>query len=339
MTVAGPEVQPVFVVGMNGSGTTMLLDNLGRHPSLYAFPRETRLIPFLIASQQRFGDLDKDDNYRRLWEEVLAINVFEYVNGHKPVPLPENWRDRPRGLASVLDGVFRYFAAREGKQRWCEKTPQHVQHMDKLSELFPKARFIHVIRDGRDSAASFSRRWSRTPELTIYRWKKVVALGRKQGRTLGGERYLEVRFEDLTTEPETWLRKICEFVDVPFDDAVLVSSQPYLNAATRRLDQEQKSGGLQPNSGNWKTCFTKSRQRSLERIAGRTLASCGYETDAPEADRDPPAWQRRYWSARDYTLQYLKEIGLKLTGRIERPWRVILSRPIVAFRQRGENKY
>ena len=125
---------PVFVVGMNGSGTTMLLDCLGRHPALYAFPKETRLIPHLISRLGLFGDLSNDANFERLWGEVRNLGVFRLENGDQPVPLPADWRDYSRSLAAVLDGVFRYFAAREGKRRWCEKTPQHAQHLLVLAE-------------------------------------------------------------------------------------------------------------------------------------------------------------------------------------------------------------
>jgi len=330
--------EPVFVVGMNGSGTTMLLDNLGRHPQLYAFPRETRLIPHLIVNQQKFGDLEKDENFQRLWEEVLGLTVFECVNEYRKLSLPEDWHEYPRSLAGVLDGVFRYFAAREGKQRWCEKTPQHVQHIEQLSELYPLARFIHVVRDGRDAAVSFNRRWYRTPELTLFRWKKVVAEGHRQGQKLGSERYMEVRYEDLTTAPEYWLRKICKFLGVSFNEAVLLSTQPYLNG-TQPHSEGTELGALRSNSGHWKKYFTARKLKSLECIAGSTLASFGYESSKTESDFNPPAWKRRLWSVRDDLGQYLREIGLKLGGRIERPWRVILSKPFVARRQRSENKY
>lgn len=328
--------EPIFVVGMNGSGTTMLLDNLGRHPQLYAFPRETRLIPHLLATQHRFGDLNRDENFRRLWEEVSGLTVFRYVNRQRALPLPENWRDYPRNLAAVLDAIFRYFAAREGKQRWCEKTPQHVQHLDTLASLFPSARFIHVIRDGRDCAASFQRRWHRTPELTMFRWKKVLAEGRRQGQSLGHARYLEVRYEDVTADAEHWLRRICEFVHLPFDAAVLVSAQPYLGGGT---PDDTKRGQLRPNSGKWKQHFSPRRAVRLERIGGSMLSAFGYETSDADSDHDPSPLQRRLWSARDALVQYVREIGLKLGGRIDRPWRLILSRPVDAFRQRRENRY
>jgi Sulfotransferase family len=330
--------EPVFVVGMNGSGTTMLLDNLGRHPQLYAFPRETRLIPHLIATHHRFDDLSEDDNFRRLWEEVLGLTVFEYVNDHQKLPLPDDWQSYPRDLAGVLDGVFSYFARKEGKQRWCEKTPHHVQHISKLADLFPLARFIHVIRDGRDCAASFNRRWHRSPELTMFRWKKVIREGCRQGRMLGKERYMEVRYEDLTTDPEYWLQQICNFLGVPFDHAVLLSAQPYLKTAHLQSG-EKNLGGLKPNSGNWRQYFTPGKISDLEKIGGSTLKSFGYETAFPDSDRNLSKLKRHLLSAKDALVQYLREIGLKLSGRIERPWRVILSRPFIAFRQRGENEY
>ena len=175
ISVLNEQLSPVFIVGMNGSGTTMLLDSLGNHPDLYAYPRETRLIPNLIHNVDRYGDLNNDENFLRLWHAVLGIPAFRGKKYKSPKPpLPANWRDFPRNLAAVLDAVFRYFALTHGKIRWCEKTPQHVQHLQNLHAVFPGAKFIHIIRDGRDCAASFHRRWRRQPELTIYRWKKVI---------------------------------------------------------------------------------------------------------------------------------------------------------------------
>jgi hypothetical protein len=331
---ADRDAGPVFVVGMNGSGTTMLLECLGRHAELYAFPRETRLIPHLIANIGRFGDLQVDANFRRLWDEVRELAVFRLVNGGAPVPLPPEWRTAPRSLAGVLDAVFGTFAARVSKRRWCEKTPQHIQHLPSLAEQFPTARFVHVIRDGRDCAASFHRRWLRQPELTIYRWKKVVARGRTQGAQLGADRYLEIHYEDLTAEPERSLRKICAFLGLPFDVAVLESAQPYLK-------REAAGGGtgLRTNSGKWRSYFPARTARRLEQIAGRTLAECGYPTDTPLGDADVPGWQRRYWSASESLRQYGREIWLKSTGQLARPWSEILAKPLNALRQRRHNEY
>jgi hypothetical protein len=326
---------PVFVVGMNGSGTTMLLDCLGRHPSLYAFPKETRLIPYLMAREQSHGDLSVDANFRALWEEVLALPAFREANGRQPLPLPEDWQEQPRGLSAVLDAVFRRFAAREGKRRWCEKSPQYVQHLPALAHAFPRARFVHVIRDGRDCAVSFHRRWKRQPELTVFRWKKVVSMGREHGRRLGPGRYLEVHYEELTTRPEPALRRICEFLEVPFDPRVLESAQPYLQAS----GVPQSVGGLRHNSGKWRGYFREHTVERLERIAGRTLAGCGYETRWPDSDQDVARWRRSGWLVAESLRQYAQEIRRKLNGELERPWRVILTKPMTALRHRQHNVY
>ncbi len=328
------ECEPVFVVGMNGSGTTMLLDCLGRHPALYAFPKETRLIPYLMARQDSYGDLGVDANFRALWDDVRNLAVFREVNGHVPVPLPEDWTSHPRSLAAILDAVFCHFANQHAKRRWCEKTPQHVQHLLALAEMFPAARFVHVIRDGRDCAVSFHRRWKRQPELTVFRWKKVVSLGRAQGLRLGAARYLEVRYEDLTAAPEVSLRRICQFLGLEFNPAVLYSAQPYLQASS-----SGRRGGLLRNSGKWRSYFKPPTVERLEHIAGATLASCGYATRYPDADIDVSNWRRRFWSMRETVREYSREVWRKLNGEIERPWRVILVKPVNALRHRQHNVY
>lgn len=331
---AGGTSSPVFVVGMNGSGTTMLLDCLGRHPGLYAFPTETRLIPWLMARLPTYGDLTDDGNFRHLWDDVRRLPVFCQVNGNAEVPLPEDWREHSRDLAAILDATYRFFARHEGKRRWCEKTPQHVQHLESLAKLFPEARFIHVVRDGRDCAASFHRRWRRQPELTVFRWKKVVMAGRWQGTRLGPERYLEIRYEDLTVQPEESLQRICEFLLLPFNAAMLESAQPYL-----QTDSPGTRPGLRPNSGKWQRHFSPSILLGLEQIAGATLAEFGYPTQCPEGDRDISGLQRRYWTVVEVLRQYSREIAQKARGEIARPWRVILLKPLTALRQRRHNNY
>src|SRR5215468_2354472 len=120
----------VFVVGMNGSGTTMLLDCLGRHSSLYAFPRETRLIPYLIRLAARYEPLSHDDNFRALWDYTTSLVPFRLANGGNPKPLPDAWRTCTRDLAGLLNMLFLSYALEQGdgKTQWCEKSPQYGQH-------------------------------------------------------------------------------------------------------------------------------------------------------------------------------------------------------------------
>jgi hypothetical protein len=225
---------PVFVVGMNGSGTSMLTESLGRHSKLYAFPGETRMIPHYIDIREKFGDLEDDENFQRLWRYVVSSAPdFEIFNGGKIPELPSNWRYFPRDLPTILDAVFRQFAMSSGKQRWCEKSPNNSEHIVTLSRLFPGARFVHIIRDGRDCAASTNRRQYRNPELAIYRWRHVVAEARRQALQIPG-RYIELRYEDLTEQPDDWMKKICEFLSLDFEPAVVVEALQCLTQGRSR---------------------------------------------------------------------------------------------------------
>lgn len=323
-------VQPVFVVGMNGSGTTMLVDSLGRHPDLYGYPHETKLIPPLIASLDSFGDLISDENFLRLW-----IDVCTRLNHRHPVPVPENWRDFDRNLAAVLDAAFRYFAAWEGKTRWCEKTPQHIQHLPGLHSLFPEAKFIHVIRDGRDSAASFNRRFKRAPEYSIYRWKHVVREGRKQGELLG-DRYMEIRYENVTADPELWMRRITDFLELPFHPDVLLSRQPQTGHSGTLGEVK---GGLVPNSGKWRTAFSARKQIQLEKIGGACLAELDYPVQYCTGDVEPSRIKLLYWQWKDNAWELLNLFRREWGRQRKIRWSEIMRRVRIALGQSRANRF
>lgn len=278
---------PVFIVGMNGSGTTMLLDCLNNHPNLYGFHRESKIIPYYVATLGRYGDLCIDGNFLRLFNDIRNEWVFKKVNKGFAPPLPENWKNLARNLSAVIDTIFTYFSSKEGKLRWCEKTPMHALHILSLGQLFSDAKFIHLIRDGRSCAASVYRRWGYKPEVSIYRWKKVVYEGRRQGSIIG-ERYYEVYYEELTRSPEESLKGICTFLDIPFDDRVLKVSR-------LRTFTGSRSEGIISGPEKWRRCFGDKQLDRLERIAGKQLHNLGYQTEYPSSDVNPPLLLLKIW--------------------------------------------
>lgn len=323
---------PVFIVGMNGSGTTLLLDCLNNHPELYGFPRETRVIPYFVKTVGKYGDLRVDANFRKLWVNFLKLSFFKYLNGGIDVPLPRDWAEAPRSVAGVVDGAFRYFASKEGKIRWCEKTPMHAQHISLLSNAFPKAKFIHIIRDGRACAASFHRRWKYTPELTIYRWKFVIREARRQALTIDG-RYLEVRYEDLTGNPEACMSKICDFLEIEFDENVMVPSRvrEYTGSTSKVITNFQMNG--------WSEYFSSEKRYKLEDIAGTTLDELGYKVKGRSEERDPPLFLVKYWSYRDLVRQGVTAVKEDMKQRSRGgKWVDLSGRIVNALRQRITNK-
>ncbi len=284
---------PIFVIGFNGSGTTMLAEALGRHPAVYAFPGETRLIPHFLDEAARRGGLDDDDRFLALWQEILrSVPAFRRLGSGVP-PLPPAWRTTERTAAAIFDAIFSALAADAGKTRWCEKSPQNLQHLRTLAAAFPDARIVHLVRDGRDCAASLHRRWRRTPELIVARWRESVADARAQG-PLFGDRYREVRYEDLTADPRLVLAGLLDFLGLEFSEDVLVSSRP-------QSEHEGEFGGIEANSGKWRSYFSEATALRLDRIAGPFLDEVGYPrlTHAPVAET-PGRLALALWRGADF---------------------------------------
>jgi len=329
---AEDQPQPVFVVGMNGSGTTMLLDCLDNHPDLFGFRRETRVIPYFIGKLDSYGELAVDENFARLWDDFRSIPDFVQVNGGEPPPKPREWRSAPRTFAAVVDGTFMYFAGQAGKARWCEKTPMHALHIGKLAILFPGAKFLHIIRDGRSCAASFHRRWGHTPEFTVYRWKNVVREARRQGGAID-DRYFELRYEDLVQDAEFWMKKICIFLGVPYNESVLLPS--------RKRPVTTGSADLQivAKAPVWQSYFSARRLRRLEGICGLELTRHRYEPQFTAGDRDPGPMRRKYWLYADYLRLGLSDLRGVLAGKSAMSLKDLYGKVKGSIQQRVTTKY
>ncbi|MBA3755342.1 MAG: sulfotransferase [Nitrosomonas sp.] len=278
----------IFVIGINGSGTTMLAEALGRHPELYMFPQETRVLPYLV---HRYPDsiLHNLSARRALADTLGRSRAFWRCNSNQPLVLSDEVLVALNDFSSVVDAMYGHFAQLKGKQRWGDKSPMYLQHIDVLAQVFPNARFIHIYRDGRDSAQSFHRRWKQSPGRTIFRWKKAIVLGREQGKRLGVARYFELSYENLTADPENWMRRVCAFAGLDFCPVVLSSSMQYMDEGARQLAQ----GRMIQNSNKWRTYFNSDQIDELEEIAGKTLADLGYAVGL-QGDEDLSSAQL-YW--------------------------------------------
>jgi hypothetical protein len=265
---------------MNGSGTTMLLDLLDSHSQIYGFKDETRLLPFFMKSKGRYDDPGDDVCVERLWNDMRCAFPFWKANGESCVPLPDDWHLQGRTPAQVFDWILGWFAAAAGKRIWCEKTPMHALHIAEIAESLPASRFIHIIRDGRDCAASFGRRWGYNPRVSVQRWKNTIRAARHQAKGLDRKRYTEVRFEKLTSQPEATLKEICHFLDVEFEEQILISSRS--SARMRGVDSKKPT----PNSGAYKTYFSSNEIAILEDQAGACLNDLGYAVENRSGDRD-----------------------------------------------------
>jgi hypothetical protein len=277
---------PIFIVGMNGSGTTMLADLLNQHPMIFIPKFESKVIPFYYKKQSVFGDLNEQKNFQLLLNNFLGSHLFLRLTNGKSFNLDYNFETlQDKSLATIIDLTFSYFCQKENKIVWGDHSPKYAACLPMIVELFPNAKIIHIIRDGRDCVLSFRRRFKQNIYRSIYQWKKNVKKAMSDGEILGKERYFELRYEKLTFEPEKFMRKLFSFLEIPFTDSVLKSNMPMYEISK---ESKLKLGTIIPNTGKWKQEFNEIQIKRLSAIAGELLIDLGYEVNTIPGDKDIP---------------------------------------------------
>lgn len=287
---AGPDrpLPYAFVVGCPRSGTTLLQRMLDHHPML-AMANDTHFIPKVVDPAGADVPFSPE-----IASRVLAYHRFPRLGlGEDAV-----WRAAEGSLtyAQFVRALYAEFAARRGKPLAGEKTPDYVRHLPLLGRLFPRARVIHIIRDGRDVALS-TLQWARPDKgpgrFPLWReepvavcalwWRWQVTTGRSDGRD-AGSRYREVRYEDLVTHPSDTVATLCRFLDLPFASQMLVCNA---REERRRPGRSAKTAWLPPTPGlrDWRTQMRERDVALFEALAGDLLSTLGYEraTGAPSA--------------------------------------------------------
>ncbi len=271
---------PFFIVGSGRSGSTLLRLMLASH-SRIAIPKETW---YLTALVEQFPS-------DRLLQESEIVKAIAVMTNHERWPDmgldAVEMRRRVANMSAVrlrnlVEIVYRWHMEVEGKSRWGDKTPPYIEIVPSLAAMFGDAKFIHLIRDGRDVAKSFQKQGWNGPWMHGYtsEWLRAVELDMKLSKTPLNERILRVRYEDLVLHPEATLREICTFIDERFEDQMLLW-QGKLNNAIPDREKKFHSGlsrGISPaDAGRWKREMTSREIFVAEALIGKQLSHFAYE--------------------------------------------------------------
>ncbi len=269
---------PIFVVGSQRSGTTLLRLMLNAHPNI-AIPFESNFIVDTARRIDEYGDLRDRKNLRRLLDDIAEDSFV--ARGGLIVDKEKILAFSPDTYPELIRSIYTVYAASHGKTRWGDKDPAYVTDLDVIHELFPDCRIIHIVRDGRDVASSLmGLDWgSRNIPRLARDWQWKVTLAHKMGAMIP-DQYLEVRYEDLVRSPQACLEEICDFVGERYDDAML----RYHEEASKSMPSDSlkyhASSISPPDPAKiqmWKSKMTPSDQMIYEQIAGETLNDFGYE--------------------------------------------------------------
>lgn len=281
--VAAKDPRPVFILGVPRSGTTLLRTLLDSHPGIACGPES----PWIAGS---YGDLT---SFKDLYQS-LATDKRGPVRNLTGV----QEQDVALALGKAINEIFTAHARARGKELWVEKTPNHALDIPLLHAMFPRAKYLHLVRDGRDVACSTyngRKQWGMLPdvdgpmEITRLnalerwaRWEKLIAdCGAEYSFTMHG-----LRYEDLIAEPERELRAILEFLGQEYHPGMLdyaASAHDYPGWEAGSADVRHK-GGLDPSSlHRWKTEYPEEELSAASDLVRQTLRRHGYVC-APEND-------------------------------------------------------
>jgi Sulfotransferase family len=268
-----------FIVARGRSGTTLLRAMIDSHPDI-AIPPESHFIVRLSRSHAVYNsDGFASDEFLRELSALPHFQRWELPTEDVKTALD----DGPRTYPDAIRRVYSLYASHHGKKLYGDKTPSYILHVSYLAQMFPEGLFIHVIRDGRNGALSYLKQEfgpSTIGEAAIW-WKRMVVAGRTAGQQLDARRYREVRYETLVESPEDTLRDLCEFIQVPFNQAMLRyfdrAAEVLSGAGGRAVAHQNLHRAPISNLRDWREEMSRDDVALFEAIAGDLLSELGYE--------------------------------------------------------------
>lgn len=275
---------PVFIVGMPRSGTKLLRELLNRHARISINEIETEFLPYLASHWPEFGDLSDIERFRVFYNRIIRLPYFIYRAEMGCMIDAWKWYDACREYTPA--GVFEALARLDtdtpfgSPKIWGDKSPSYVHHLKLISILYPDARFIHIIRDVRDYCLSINKAWGKDMPRAAQRWADGVDAARLAGADLEGK-YLEVHYEDLLSDTESVLNRICAFLGLEFDPMMLTLNKPSENIG----DAKGASYVISDNRNKFLKAMAPQLLSRIEALAGETLTACGYQLTQPPQPR------------------------------------------------------
>lgn len=271
--------QPIFIGGVERSGTSLLYALLASHPNI-AMTRRTNLWPYFY---HRFGDLNKRENLDRCLAMMKQYRRLRIMN-------PDYERMEQQLRQGTIDDIklftliWEQYAEKLGKPRWGDKSLNTERYADVIFKAYPDARILHIVRDPRDRYASALKRWK------VIRggvgsgagmWLESVRIGYRNIRKYP-DRYRFVRYETLAAQPEKTMREICDFIGETYDPVILSmrGAEAFRDDGGNSSFEQHEPGSISTRSvGRYRKYLTPRWIAFIQAAAGREMKALDYPLD------------------------------------------------------------
>lgn len=320
------EVPPVFMFGFERSGTTLLSMIVGAHPDI--------AVPFSVTGMwYRYWDRIADYGHLRTRDDL--VRMVADLLGEERIQLWDARFSRdeiladlePGSFAAVVDRFHSAYARAKGKAHWANLDIATLDRMDSAHAWFPRARFIHIVRDGRDIALSHETMPYGAANVleAAEAWSHRLQVNLKMGAILGPARYLVVRYEDLVLDTEPTLRRMCEFMGVPYAEQMM----KYTEMVEEKVPEDRRwlwpaldKPPVKDNAYRWKSRMGDAKRIVFEGAGREMLAELGYEVYESVPKR-PAAYALELWCLLNRGGRFARlarRFGVRSRSKLERDW-------------------
>jgi hypothetical protein len=270
---------PIFIAGLERSGTSLIYALLGSHPNI-AMSRRTNLWTHFY---NQYGDLSIDRNLDRCLGMMFAYKRVLKLNAD-PKRLRRDFRQGESTYPRLFALLEEQYAEQLGKPRWGDKSLNTERYAAEIVAAYPSARIIHMMRDPRDRFASSLARWKFLRGgvgAGTAMWLNSARLAERNQANFP-EHYKIIRYEDLASDTEQALRDICAFIGEEYSPAMLEmkSAEQFRKGGGNSSYGAREPGKISTSSvGKFRKVLNGQQIAFLQLFAGTKMMDYQYENE------------------------------------------------------------
>lgn len=299
---------PIFLLSSERSGSNLVRSILGTHAEITApHPLETAYPWKKVVPPHELPDA----RAKRLLRDVLVNKHYSYHPLERPVDVNrafERYRAgaRDHSLLDLQDALYGEYAAQEGADAWVSKYPALWDCLEDAFDYYDDLKIVYNVRDARDVALSFKRSnvWRYHPFYSATRWHQQQRRGVELLETYPDSVH-QIRYRDLLQDPESVVREICDFLEVPFEEGMLYyyeTDEAQAAAESAGVFENLTSPIMSDNYDKFRDQLSDEEVCLVEKIAAEELDYFDFDLVHSAAERERFELDLDRYESEDRTL-------------------------------------